>query len=1463
MLSSSRLSNIGFSIKGDNEIIEESVVDIVNTELFSGDEPFDNGVYDFRLGTTDNKFSCKTCKQKKDECLGHFGHIPLNYPVIAPMAFNDVKRWLSIICFTCGNVFVPAEKYMQKFPTLRFNMAKKTAEAAVGKKKSSASSNDGVGAGADAGGGIVRKKGISKNCVHCGTEHAQIRKDQYDNTQLNAEYFSESVLKNSVKLYPHIIADIFGRVNNETVLGLGRYLDSHPRNYVNKFVPVPPSNLRPDVKKVGSTDRGTIDSITTFIHGIVKSNMKIPPEYPSPMTVDFESNIVALNSKVHQMIRGTKSPQNVGQQVESVTYSIRWTGKHGRFRKDLLGKRVKKMARSTIIGDPTLKIGEIGIPSKFACVVKKNIVVRPYNRKMIMQYIENGEEQYPGASRILKKNTGFNVTIKNAKNLIVEDGDIVTCDYIDGDNVGFNRQPSLFISNISNMIIKVTPDLSEMDNTDESKMRPSLAIRKNVIACAWWNSDFDGDAMNIIYNISDYTAHEAKELGKPSNWFVSYANASTAVGQTDDSIIGMFELTKNKVKIDKFHAMMMFQRNTYLPSIVEDKIYSGKEVVSMALKETPVNYNGKPEYYNSSLAAFIKYDPEDVSTKIVEGHLKSGVLDKSAIGGGGTKNLYHIIANEYGAEKALDVIYDMQQITIGYIYQFGYTIGVMDMLVNDKARDEIHAISTDLINKSRLITEKLNNGEIIPPIGKTVGDFYEEQQIAALTITDEFTEPVLKNINAEDNNLFKLIMCGSKGKLANMYNMVSAIGQKIINGERIRPVFGHKRTMVYYPRFDTEPESRGYIANSYISGVTSAEYVSCAITARFDLITKALLTSVTGAQNRRSIKNLETIIVTNLKCAAKDSNIIQLVFGEDYMDVRRIEPVKFDTVMISNVEFEKQYRRSDSSEFALLKADRDKYRDCFLRLEKVIIGNPMESKKNLSFDMVRIIESALFSDFVAKNKSAATGEEIIKMVAEVNKFIDDFAYAITNERARQRRWELPLHMRHCTWLHCMHIRSHLCSAKFQEGYKSIIGVTGYMNLATLRVVLQNILLKYKYALIEAGCAAGIIAAQSFSEPLTQYMLDAHHRSATGGTSGDAMTKTTEVLGAKSIDKLSMPRMIISLDDNIAGDKQRVQEIANNIEALYFRQFVTRLGIFFERFGEPVHSAYRSERKMIGDFVAKNPMMKPPIDLVRWCIRYTINKTSLILKNVSLDIIVEKIRETFPDAFVVWTPENANAIFLRVYIRAGAFKDVNVTTVRDYNNKLLDCAVRGVKGIMNTTVMQIIKNRVLDDGSIEQDNNNWGISTAGTNISELLSFKYVDRYSIHTDAIQEVVSTFGIEAARLHIMKEMKSLAEKCDTRHLTLYADEMTYTGAYTSIDKGGIDKREERNILLRVGTSAPIKAVETAAVTSATDMITGVTSAFLLGTVPQTGSIYNSFVVNEDFIAANTKSNESFLDDL
>lgn len=957
--------------------------------------------------------------------------------------------------------------------------------------------------------------------------------------------------------------------------------------------------------------------------------------------------------------------------------------------------------------------------------------------------------------------------------------------------------------------------------------------------------------MNLIFTTGISARNELAEMSKVPNWLISHTTSGPAIGQVDDSIIGCAELTRSYVRMSKYHAMLLFQNCTILPSFADvgkDGI-TGRDCVSKLLELTPINFTRVPEYFREDMSPWIKYDPSEVKTIIDQGRIIQGVLDKKSIGKGAKGGLFHLIANEYSNEASIDTMFNMQQLAISHILHSGYTVGIMDTIIPKSAQAQIDLKSADMINKSRLITERLNNGEIIPPIGKTVEEFFEEQQINTLSVYDDFVEPIMSSIDTANNNLFKLIVFGSKGKMENLFNMVSCGGQKLINGERIRQKFGYRRTLPFFPRFDTSPEARGYIANSYLVGMNPSEYVFNAMAARFDLISKALTTASAGYQTRKSVLSMQSLVVNNFMWTVKEKNILQLAYGEDYLDPRKIENVKFHTVMIADSAFTERYQHKAFPEFfATMSADRAKYRELFLRIEHMNVKEIMTDERGVAVNVERTVQDAVRDN--VEYLSDPSEETLRDMVATVVTFCNNLPYVFLNEIQERKKTPLPDFLRAAAWLMQMLIRTHLHP-------NALIKLK--MIPPVLQIILDKIRLRYSQAIIEPGTAVGIIAAQSFSEPLTQYMLDAHHRSASGGTSNNVIGQVTDILAVKSVESLVSPSMLIPVLPEFESNKAKVQEIANHIEVMRFHQFVVSWQVFYEKFGEPVHSKYSHESEMIRKFMELNPLLTPPSDLTRWCIRFGLNKTTMILKNMSMELIISKLRAMFPETFIVYTGENSRSLIVRVYMKNSMFKNApTLASVNAVRERVLDTIIRGVEGILNAFVVKMIRNKINPDGSIVRNDACWGIMTDGTNLAGVLCNKYVDRYRVHTSAIPEMCAVFGLEAGRQKIIPGMRSIVPT-SYRHYLCYADEMSYSGTLSGIELGGLKKRDANNVLLRMGFANSFATIKEAAINAMEDNAAGL-SQFLIGSVPKYGTMYNSYAVNEQFVAKNVKRPEDII---
>jgi DNA-directed RNA polymerase II subunit RPB1 len=189
-------------------------------------------------------------------------------------------------------------------------------------------------------------------------------------------------------------------------------------------------------------------------------------------------------------------------------------------------------------------------------------------------------------------------------------------------------------------------------------------------------------------------------------------------------------------------------------------------------------------------------------------------------------------------------------------------------------------------------------------------------------------------------------------------------------------------------------------------------------------------------------------------------------------------------------------------------------------------------------------------------------------------------------------------------------------------------------------------------------------------------------------------------------------------------------------------------------------------------------------------------------------------------------------------------------------------VRGVSGIVNTTVVKVIKNKAQADGSLARSTI-FGIQTDGTNLSEILENPYIDPYRTQSDSVEEMEEIYGITAARNKIMTELTTAMPGLNEAHCSLFADEMTFSGETTSIQRTGLQKRENANVLLRTSFQTPIQVLTDAAVNGLVDRVGGISAPLMLGSTVLSGSTYNKTIVNRAFLKANAKQIDDVLDDL
>lgn len=1420
-----------FYILGDDENLEDSAVEVNKKDLFRHGMPVENGVYEAHMGTTENTWRCMTCFNAKRWCPGHYGHINLNYPVQNHTYKDEIIQWLKVICFSCGNLIINKTKSIENVPR-----TKKLSEYVK----------------------LTRNTEKNIHCGSCKTLHPHIARDKNRTVTIWAEFYRGKRMENRYQLFNHLIAKIFEQISNETLELMGKLPMSHPRKMILSVMRVPPNSIRPDIKSI-SGGRSNNNDLTTLTKGIVEINNTLPAIIPDIIPDNVEADYTNQDMAYYELVKGTPGSSNKSKIVTNTnrppgSIANRITQKSGRIRRNLMGVRSWFTARSVITCDPMMPIDSLGIPLEVATKIHIPEIVTPQNRNRMMIYFSNKRNIYPGCVKIKKKRTGKEHWIDSINQyFVLEVGDEVMRDVIDGDVVIFNRQPSMLGPSMTcHKIIVLT----------EGK-----TFRMNISACVLYNADFDGDAMNLFFPRSTLSRNEIRTLAGVGSNFISKARGSPLIGCFQDTLASIVEMTHNDIYVSRYNAMELF-KNTPMP--LTQEMYTGRELISKILP--PINFNATALFYNKAYAPYLKYKSDEIKVIIERGQIKQGIMDHNACGQERNNSIFHTIHNEYGPTVALDTLFNIQQVVMEFIYNKGFTVGVDDITVSKKSLDDIQDKTSALIMEADRITEKLKKGEIIPPIGMTVEDFYEGQQINALVLGDDFVEPILSNIDTHNNGLYKMIQMCKKGKMKNFQSITSAMGSSLIDGNRATKTFGYERTLPYFTRFDTDPISNGFVPNSFITGISPLSFIFTCQEARFGVINKALSTSISGHQSREAVKNMESIITNNLRQCCKDDYVVQFIYGGNGIDTRRLESVSIDTVMISDDELEKTFHSKASmfdakfktkdlqsildKEYEQIKYDRDEYRRIFLNIELTFLDASISPKIQLPINVKRIINDILH-DFRNIGRDRADPNDIIKIV---NDFCDSYTYIFLNTIQEDKKGAIPEKYRHAARASIILIRSYLNTFRLTKNSVSV---------EMLKLIIEKIRFTAQKSLIEYGTAVGVLAAQSISEPMTQYIISSHHRSGVTDGAGDdqtdKITRSGEILLAKLTSAMKNPTMLLYVNPEFEDNSVKVNEIANRIESMMFFRFLSKIQIFFEDYKEPTHPNFSHEKQFITSFEEHNPNIVIPSDLTKWVIRFDLCRLKMILKHMDLETIIFALQKTYPNMFIVYTSENDDKIIIRCYIRNVMFKKTSIIKLDDIKalkDRIKHTVIRGVDGIRIASVIKKNKSYIADDGSIKS-RSVYAIQTNGTNFSAILENAYLDTKKCQTNSIKEIEEIFGIEAARHKLRSELERLMPGIGQAHYAIYTDEMCSTGKVTGVSKTGLEKREARNILMRTSYSFMNQVLRSAASNSRKSKIYGLSAPLMLGRAPYVGSTYNKIAVDHEFVKSNTQTLTDLIEDL
>ena len=601
------------------------------------------------------------------------------------------------------------------------------------------------------------------------------------------------------------------------VLEAFRKSGNKPEWMILDVIPVLPPELRPLVPLDGG--RFATSDLNDLYRRVINRNNRLKKlmELHAPDVIVrnekrmLQEAVDALfdNGRRGRVLRGTNN-----RPLKSLSDTLK--GKQGRFRQNLLGKRVDYSGRSVIVVGPELKLHQCGLPKKMALELFKPFIYHKLEA------------------------AGHCTTIKQAKELVEAQEPVVWDileDVIREHPVLLNRAPTLHRLGIQ----AFEPVLVE-----------GKAIRIHPLVCTAFNADFDGDQMAVHIPLSPEAQVEASVLMLSSHNILSPANGYPLAVPTQDMVLGIYYMTKSKPQAKG-----------------EGRAFGSPEEVVMALEAnevellTPIRMRYTGELIDLTNA----YDDQDVSHTepvnlnkqflhttvgrvIFNDHLPTdmpfinGLLKKK-----GVQALVQYCYLRFGLEKTVLALDKLKELGFLYATKSGVSIGISDMVIPSVKFKLVDTAEHEVVK----VQQQYLDGAI------TNGERYNKVIAIWSDVTEKVADEMFKALEEQDK----------QGVINPVYVMADsgARGSK----QQIRQLSGMRGLMAKPSGEVIETP----ITSNFREGLTVLQYFISTHGARKGLADTALKTADSGYLTRRLVDVAQDVIINEFDCGTADGIYVE------------------------------------------------------------------------------------------------------------------------------------------------------------------------------------------------------------------------------------------------------------------------------------------------------------------------------------------------------------------------------------------------------------------------------------------------------------------------------------------------------------------------------------------------------------------------------------------------------------
>ncbi|KAB7762703.1 DNA-directed RNA polymerase subunit beta' [Xanthomonas maliensis] len=605
---------------------------------------------------------------------------------------------------------------------------------------------------------------------------------------------------------------------------------NRPEWMVMTVLPVLPPDLRPLVPLDGG--RFATSDLNDLYRRVINRNNRLRRllELNAPDIIVrnekrmLQESVDALldNGRRGRAITGTNK-----RPLKSLADMIK--GKQGRFRQNLLGKRVDYSGRSVITVGPYLKLHQCGLPKKMALELFKPFVFAKLQRR------------------------GLATTIKAAKKLVErEEGEVwdILEEVIREHPVLLNRAPTLHRLGIQ----AFEPVLIE-----------GKAIQLHPLVCTAFNADFDGDQMAVHVPLSLEAQLEARALMMSTNNILSPANGEPIIVPSQDVVLGLYYMSR--ALENKKGEGMVFANTNEVKRAYDNRVVELHAKVKVRIAHVDIDADGK----RSSSTSIVD---TTVGRALLSEILPEGLPFALANTEMTKKNISRLINSSYRMLGLKDtVVFADKLMYTGYAYatRAGVSIGIDDMLIPDEKKGILTEAEAEVLE----IQEQYQSGLVTAGerYNKVVDIWSRTNERIAKAMMDTIGTEKVENAKGETidqksmNSLYIMADSGARGSQAQIRQLAG------MRGLMARP----DGSIIETP-----------IKANFREGLNVQEYFNSTHGARKGLADTALKTANSGYLTRRLVDVAQDVVITEIDCGTTEGLIMTpIVEGGDV-----VEPLK-------------------------------------------------------------------------------------------------------------------------------------------------------------------------------------------------------------------------------------------------------------------------------------------------------------------------------------------------------------------------------------------------------------------------------------------------------------------------------------------------------------------------------------------------------------------------------------------